>query len=384
MTVPVPPPKTVNHLRALRVIVELALAAIGVAILLAAAAADQQWLDRHFLPSFVVPRNWYVRIETAVRLSGVGFGGALASILRRRVARLLVETPMQAASLTIAFVLALGASELVLRRVHLRPGEWLLPAEEPRRQPDARLGWTLVPSRTGQLSIGGRVVDYAVDASGYRVRRVEEPVDPTRPTIVFAGESVVFGEGLRWDESIPAQVGALLDVQSANLGVNGYSTDQAYLRLQQELPRFRKPTAVVLLFMPVIFGRNLDDDRPHLGPGLVWQPAASHARLAALARLFVPYRTDEQVSRGIAITREVLRATIALARTHDATPLIVVPHLGPEDPPERTLRRRVLDDGGVPYLPVTIDPDWHVPRDQHPDARGAHAIARAIAARLSR
>jgi len=54
----------------------------------------------------------------------------------------------------------------------------------------------------------------------------------------------------------------MLGVQSANLAVHGFSTDQAYLRLQAELPRFRQPIAVVTVFMTALFGRNTDDERP--------------------------------------------------------------------------------------------------------------------------
>jgi hypothetical protein len=121
--------------------------------------------------------------------------------------------------------------------------------------------------------------------------------------VLFTGESVMFGEGLTWEESIPAQVGGMLGVQSANLAVHGFGTDQAYLRLERELPRFRRPVAVVSLFMTALFGRNLDDDRPHLGPGLVWQPAEHHDRLTSLGKLLVPYRRDETVARGVAVTR---------------------------------------------------------------------------------
>jgi ABC-type multidrug transport system fused ATPase/permease subunit len=39
---------------------------------------------------------------------------------------------------------------------------------------------------------------------------------------------------------------------------------------------------VVSLFMPTLFGRNLDDDRPYLAPGLVWQPAQQASHLASL------------------------------------------------------------------------------------------------------
>ena len=365
-----------------RVAVEVGLAGLGLALAICAAAARQPWLDRHFLPSFVVSRAWYVRIETAVRAATFVAGAILALVARRRLAAAIAAAPMQAASVAIAALLALGASELALRHLHVRSSEWLLPAEEPRRQPDAVLGWTLVSARTGHLSIGGRDIDYAIDAAGYRVRRQDAPVDVSQPTILFAGESVIFGEGLMWDETIPAQVSAMIGVQSANLGVNGYSSDQAYMRLRQELPRFHRPAAVVSLFMPVLFGRNLDDDRPHLGPGMTWQPATAHARLASLVRLLVPYRTGAQVEGGVMMTRDVLRATIDLARSRGAAPVIVVPQIGPEDAIDAALRRRVLDDGRLPYVRVELDASWHVPSDQHPDARGAHAIAAAIAARL--
>ena len=361
---------------------ELAIALVGIALVIGAAGADQRWLDRHFLPSFYVPRLWYVRIETIVRLVTAASGAALALIVRRRLAQAMTRTPVQALNIAVAFVMALGASELVLRHVHLRSSEWLLPDEEPRRRPDPRLGWTLAPARTGHVDAGGRAVDYAIDPAGYRVRRADEPVDPGRPSVLFAGESIVFGEGLTWEESFPAQLGAMTGVQSVNLGVNGYGSDQAYLRLKNELPRFRHPVAVVSLFMTVLFGRNLDDDRPHLGPWLVWLPATPRSRLAALGRLFVPYRSDGDVERGVTLTRDVLRATLDLARARGATPVIVVPHLGPEDPIEAALRRRILDQGGFSYVWVEIDAAWHRPRDEHPDARGAQAIAAAIAAWL--
>jgi hypothetical protein len=171
-------------------------------------------------------------------------------------------------------------------------------------------------------------------------------------------------------------------MQSANLAVHGFSTDQAYLRLETELPRFRRPAAIVSLFMTALFGRNLDDDRPHLGPGLVWQPTVEQSRLVTLAQLLVPYRSRTAIERGITVTREVLRATVALARARGATPLIVVPQFGPEDPAERTLRRRILDESGVPFLLVEVDAGWRLAWDRHPNPRAAGTIAAAIAARL--
>jgi hypothetical protein len=365
-----------------RAIAEIAIASIGAALLAGAVAANQRWLDRHFLPSWFLPRHWYVLIESSVRVVMAALGVLLALFARPRVGRFAARAPALALYAAIAAVLALGASELVLRRVHLRAAEWLMPDEEPRRRPDPRLGWTFVPARTGHNTIGGRAIDYSFDPAGYRVLRVDEPVDPERPTILFTGESVMFGEGLTWEESVPAQVGAMMGIQSANLAVHGFGSDQAYLRLENELPRFRRPVAVIALFMTALFGRNLDDDRPHLGPGLVWLPAEQHGRLASIATLLVPYRTDHTVERGVTVTREVLRATIGLARAHGATPVIVVPQFGPEEPAGQLLRRRILDEIGLPYLWVEIDEAWRLPWDRHPNARGAHAIASAVAARL--
>jgi hypothetical protein len=192
----------------------------------------------------------------------------------------------------------------------------------------------------------------------------------------------MFGEGLTYEESIPAQVGAMMGIQSANLAVHGYGNDQAYLRLETELPRFRRPVAVVSLFMTALFGRNLDQDRPHLGLGLVWLPAEHRSRLSSLAKLVVPYRADTTVERGVSVTREVLRATSELARARGATPLLVVLQFGHEEGPEQVLRRRILDDANIPHVFVDIDSSWRLSWDRHPNARAAHAIATAIASEL--
>jgi len=321
-------------------------------------------------------------MQTSGRLTMAILGTWLAFIGRRRVGRFAGQTPAGALYVVIAVVLALGASELLLTRVHLRPAEWLSAEDEPRRQLDPRLGWTWVPGRTGHKSISGRVIDYAIDNSGYRVSRVDEPVDPERPTILFAGESVMFGEGLTYAESIPAQVGAMMGVQTANLAVHGYGNDQAYMRLQAELPHFRRPVAVVSLFMTALFGRNLDQDRPHLGPGLVWLPAEQRLRVSSLAKLIVPYRADPTVERGVTVTQEVLRATSGVARAHGATPILVVLQFGAEEQAEQMLRRRILDNANIPYIFVDVDSSWRLPWDRHPNARAARAIATAIVNKL--
>jgi hypothetical protein len=367
-----------------RMIVEIWIAFIGVVLFVSALLANQRWLDHHFLPSFYTSRSRYVWIESIVRIIIASVGAVLALVVRRPLGKFITDHPMRALQITLAVLLAFPATELVLRtrsrRVAMK--EEYPAYVEPSRQLDSRLGWVFIPSRTGHQKVGNRTVEYAIDSAGYRVRSVDEPVDTDRPTIVFTGESIMVGERLTWDESIPAQTSAIMELQSANVAVSGFANDQAYLRLQSELPRFQRPVAVVTLFSPFLFDRNLNDDRPHLGPGLIWLPAVHRWRLATIARFLLPYRSDETIERGVTVTREVLRSTIELARSRGAVPIIVVPQFIPEESEEREIRKRVLDDADLPYVWVQLDASWRVPDDGHPDARAAHAIAVAIANQL--
>lgn len=370
-----------------RIGAEIVVALIGIALLVCALAADRQWLDRHFLPPFFVSYRVYVLVASLARAALAALVVALVLVVRPRIGRCIATVPparlvADVARVSLAVALALGTSELVLRLTFRRSSEEQPASQVPYRRRDPRLGWVFVPERTGRDTAGGRMIEYAFDSAGCRVARAGESVDPERPAILFTGESIMVGQGLTWEETVPAQVEALLGVQSANLAVHGFATDQAYLRLLAELPRFRRPMAVVALFTPGLFDRNLDQDRPHLGPGLVWLPAKPRWRLAIIASWLVPYRSHEAIERGIAVTRSVLRATVDLARARGAAPLIVVPQFLPEDPTERVLRRRILDQTGLPYVWVGLDPSWRLPHDLHPDARGAHAMAAAIATRL--
>ena len=370
-----------EHLAA-RAIVEVALILAGIALIVFAIAADRSWFDRHFVPSFFLSRLTMTRLAMAVRVAFVAIAAIMTIAVRPRLARVVARRPPQvllghAVRISLAVALALAAGEVIARNV-----ERVLDREEPLRQSDPKLGWSFVPSHTGHAVVHGREIEYAFDASGYRVGHTGASVDLTRPSIVFTGESVIVGHALNWSETIPAQVESLTGIQGVNVAVHGFANDQAYMRLAAELPRFQRPIAVITLFMPGLFDRNLDETRPYLSPGLIWHPAQHSLLLLTLAEGAVPYRRVETIDRGIAVTREVLQATIRLAETRHAIPMIVIPQFGPEDPSEAALRSRVLDDAGIPYVRIDLDPSWRNPGDMHPDPRGAHAIAAAIAAHL--
>jgi hypothetical protein len=117
---------------------EFAVAGIGCLLIVAAAVANQDWLDRHFLPSYWTPREEIVRTELLARLAVVVAGGVIV-LLGRKVARLLTREPLYLFTISLAVILAFGTSELVLRQRH-GPHEFSS-GTEPRSHLDARLGW---------------------------------------------------------------------------------------------------------------------------------------------------------------------------------------------------------------------------------------------------
>lgn len=363
---------------------EIAVGGFALLLLGGALAADQAWFDRHFLPVFAIPHSVIIQAEQGLRAALILTALLLLLIFRRPIARLLSRaTGGGILRVVLAGALALGMVELILRVHPLQPHDADPFELEPRRQSDALLGWKFLPSRSAVAREAGRAVPYSFDAAGHRVAVPGAEVDIARPTLIFTGESIMVGFGLPWDQTIPAQVSASLDIQSANLAVSDYSNDQSYLRLAGELPRFRKPVAVVTLFMPALFDRNLLDNRPHLGPGLAVQPPEQQWRLAALLHWLIPYRSAAAIDNGILRTRDSLGALVRLACARGAQPLVVVPQFGEALPVEEGLRRGILDDAGLPYVRVRLDPAWHLPGDAHPDARGARAIAAAVVARLN-
>jgi len=238
-----------------------------------------------------------------------------------------------------------------------------------------------------------RSLDYPNDSAGRLMQTdfiaippywtVGQTIDFQRPTVIFAGESIMFGYGLEWPDTMAAQFERMTGIGAANIAVNAHATDQTLLRLRQELPRFGHPLAVVIPFVPVIFDRNLDRDRPYLDATLHWHPGdPPPLRIVEIARRALRYRSTRSIREGVAMTQAALREAMALARARGAEPLVLVPQHRPEKPRETAVRRMVLDAGHIPYLLVWLPHDWRNPIDSHPDPRGARALAAAIAKAL--
>src|SRR6266446_2132480 len=132
---PIREPQAFKHFAA-RALAEIVVVSVGVAFLACAIIANRRFLDRHFVPSFFLPRHWYVMLETLGRFVMAALGAWLVTVARSRAGRFASREPVRALHIVFAIVLALGASNLMLRLVHLRPAEWLSAGDEPRRQPD--------------------------------------------------------------------------------------------------------------------------------------------------------------------------------------------------------------------------------------------------------
>src|SRR3984893_15550442 len=85
---------------------EILVASVGVVLVVCALAAGQHWFDRHFLPSFFLPRRWYVLILTVIGDVIATLSFRLALVARPRAGRLVARTPARAFHIVIAGGLA--------------------------------------------------------------------------------------------------------------------------------------------------------------------------------------------------------------------------------------------------------------------------------------
>lgn len=370
------------------IVAEGLVAALGMACLIAAGAANRAWFERHFLEEFFRPRAQQLAVLNGMRAALAALGIAILLWMRPAFGRLAGRRGFARLGLDCLPIMAAIVAALVVTKLTLDHGPWRprrqAPAwREPLRHWDDRIGWVHTAGRTGRAVIAGRAVEYVLDADGHRVRTPSEPVDYAAPAVLFLGESIIEGHGLRYEETIPAQVEARTGIRSANLAVGGYALDQMYLSFVHEWPRFRRPAAVVLLFMPPLFHRNLEIDRPHVAKGLVWRPASREVRMVEVLHRLAPYRSAREIAEAKAAAREQLTAITSMARARGAIPLVLALQLDPETAEQAALRHEILDKAQVPYVVVRVDPTWRLQGDRHPDARAAAKVGEAVAFYLS-
>jgi len=365
----------------LRRSVSIALLLPAAALLAFAASADRTWFLRHVVvPAYYLPPPAWTLFGLRVACVALALALCGCALLASRHA-----TASGAARVGVSVALSFCAAEMVLRLAD-RPEietpnprlEWRLGTKDPLT------GWAYVPGRSVEVRTygSGQLVRYDIDARGNRAPSTDFVEDTSAPTLIVAGESIATGHSLPWSDTFAARLGKMLGLQVVNVAEGGYASDQALLRVREALRRLARPVALVETVVPVQLHRNVQDDRPHLvlrGGDLVLEPASvSWLRLREIFVNQLPYLSEARLSRGLELTRAILRETAREAQARGARPVFVVPSFDASRP-EAFAMEAVLE--GLPHVVVDLDRSRLLP-DGHPDPRGAQQIADAAAAAL--
>jgi hypothetical protein len=144
----------------------------------------------------------------------------------------------------IMTIVTLAALEILLRVVDLRELREGVSERSLSYQYDAQLGWKPVPGSSSNVT-NARTVKAQHNSLGLRD---EEFTLDTQPTILFLGDSFVWGldaeANERFTDLLKPRVPGYKILAA---GVSGYGTDQEYLLLKDLWPKV-KPAVVVLIF----------------------------------------------------------------------------------------------------------------------------------------
>jgi len=156
-----------------------------------------------------------------------------------------VSRPLRAILISIFNVLAvLAVSELFLSVFDLP--QIRLDASDKRHgyRHDPDLGWIGRANTVGYMN-ASRPFTLRLNSLGLRDI---EPVPSAGPTILFLGDSFVWGIDVQAEERFTERLRAdLPSIRIVNAGIAGYGTDQEYILLQRLWPRI-EPSVVVLMF----------------------------------------------------------------------------------------------------------------------------------------
>lgn len=324
--------------------------------------ADETWFMTHWMRHQCFLTRTSHDVALGVR-AGAGVLSVLLVLVARRLARVSTPTYLR---ILLAVVLALGTTEIVLRTQRAKAAE--PPADH----------------RTVDATIGGRTVRYTFDPHGYRVADEKTSVDLHARSVVMSGESVAFGFGLDYEESIGARLEHRLGLQDVNMAVSGFSNASSLERLQAELPKLDAPVAVVCFVIHTWLDRNTDRRGWHV----VWgegQPMAilppepeTSSPLLALFRGLFRYHDDHRLEIG----RQVLGQMSDLIHSRNATPLFVFSQCGARCRSTEFVVSELTRDLDAPWISLDTPEEENLPSDMHPGpaaaARYADAIEKAL------
>lgn len=313
----------------------------------------------------------------------------------------------------MSIVFAFVAAEIAFRVFSFPFNEGWTPVESRLGRYDDELGWTYVGGKTFEHEFGEaeRKVAMHFDPHGVRTPSLMMRHDEDAETVILVGCSITFGHGLPYEETFAGRLEAIPDFpQVVNLGVQGYGTDQALLRLRRHLARFSNVRAGGYTFIPRHILRNTYADRRLL---------FRHARFLGTKPLFAivkdgeldlvarPARLDDKG----AYSRVMASIRVAMVR-YGPRPRLALTHAIVDE------MRCTAEAGGALFIVnewnmweearhwapdgsslfagrnlTVVRPEidspgdwsqWIIPRDGHPDASAHARVATLLAAELHR
>lgn len=167
---------------------------------------------------------------------------------------------LRLAALCLSSLIALLAAEAAIRLLVPEPRWRFRDASEDWRV-DPALGWVQKPALdVTTINEQGEVVRFTTNADGLRPASARPERRPGALRILLVGDSTAVGRAVREEDAVHSRLTAELAARGVaaevlNAGVEGYSTDQALLRLRALLPRYR-PDLVAYAFCANDLGGN--------------------------------------------------------------------------------------------------------------------------------
>jgi len=194
-------------------------------------------------------------------------------------------------------MLAAVVAELAVRLL-LPESMWKIVDAAEDWQPDNRLGWVQKPNYISvSRRAGGQVVRFETSPDGLQPAKAQRQKQPGVMRIMLFGDSAIVGRSVPEDGRIHRQlqrdlVNAGCRAEGINAGVEGYSTDQALIRMELLLPRYLPDIVIYCLcandFSGNSFGVNTGLYKPRFvreeNGTLREVPPAPNVRLATLAK----------------------------------------------------------------------------------------------------
>jgi hypothetical protein len=165
--------------------------------------------------------------------------------MKQSITRERVRQTLRSTCVTLLITLAtLAAIEIILRIVDLRILREGASERSLTYRYDAELGWAPIPNSSSVVT-NARTIHAQHNSLGFRDIEFERDA---RPTILFVGDSFVWGVDAEADERFTDLLRSRLSgFTIVNAGVSGYGTDQEYLLLRRIWATIQ-PAVVVLIF----------------------------------------------------------------------------------------------------------------------------------------